>query len=123
MFPVILYGSVLHFFSLPGVFLSKHLETSYQKEGQNCLMPRSRSIMIFCSMSQDWLFTVGATCLPKACGAALPQEVVLGLHRLTLEHACTVLQRKCQGAHFQRDWAKPVASSSLPMTASYNYDT
>lgn len=90
-------------FFLPSVFSSKqHLVTSHQKGGQSCCLPRSQKHYDFLTVPLYWLFTVGATCLPRTCGAALPRVVVLGLRQLALQHPCAVLQSRCLGADSQK---------------------
>lgn len=120
LFPDILRSKSFSFFSLvPRVFSSNHHPIiSHQKGGQSCCLPRSQKHYVFI-VPLYRLFRVGATCLPRTCGAALPQIVVLGLHQLPPQHLCTVLQSWCLRADFLKDWAKPASSSSLPMIAFF----
>lgn len=61
------------FFLVPNVFPSNHhLVISHQKGGQSCCLPRSQKHYDSLTVPLYWLFRVGATCLPRTCGAALP---------------------------------------------------
>lgn len=104
-------GRVMHFFFLvPSVFSSNtHLVISHQKKGRAAACLEARSIMIFlpclCTGSSEWVLF--------AC------QGLVGLHSPSSfirapPAPCTALQSRSLGADFQKDWAKPVSSSSLP---------
>lgn len=108
------------FFLVPSVFsLNNHLVISHQKEGRAAACPEARSIMIFlpclCTGSSEW---VASYLLAKDLWGCTPPSSCIRAPSAP----CTALQSRCLGADFQKDWAKPVSSSSLPMTAFfYNY--